>query len=153
MADHRVRASADDPTAWADALEPGEDAVPIISLPLPVEDESELRDGRRTWSRWRIPLAHVSLGYATRPATDVADEITAWSRYPVAGVFFDHAPSSTYQIGPVVHAVRTAERLGLATRVLNAGVPVGSTSAALDATVCASRAPGPTRLAWRTRPP
>jgi hypothetical protein len=126
-----------DPSAWADALAPSADVVPIINLPVPAEHQAPLRRGlERLVMAGASPLAQISLGYATRPVTDVVAEIMAWARYPVTGVFFDHAPSGPYQVGPVVVAVRTAQRLGLTTLVLNAGVPVDPVYRRLDATVC-----------------
>jgi hypothetical protein len=126
-----------DPLAWADAVAPGSDVVPILNLALPVERQAQLRRGlERLVMAGASPLAHVSLGYATRPVTDVIAEIMAWARYPVTGVFFDHAPSGPYQVGPVVAAVRAAQRLGLTMLVLNAGVPVDPVYRRLDVTVC-----------------
>ena len=53
--------------------------------------------------------------------------IKRWADTPALGVFFDHAPSGPYQIGPVAHAVRTARRLIGEMIVLNPGTDVDPT--------------------------
>ena len=94
------------------------------------------------------PLGHVSLGYATRPLGDVLAEITHWAALPVRGVFLDHAPAGPYQVGPVVHAVRAARRSGLATVVLNPGIPVDPSYRRLEATICTFEGSWSAYLAW-----
>jgi hypothetical protein len=120
-----------------------------VSLTRDVRDEAGLRAGlERMRAGGASPLAHVSLGYATRPVADVVSEIAHWACYPFAGVFFDHAPSGPYQVGPVVAAVRAAARHGLGWRVLNAGVPVDPAYRLLDATVCTFEGSWSDYLLW-----
>ena len=153
---HRTRwlstlhaAPTQDPRAWAAALTPGSDVVPIVNLTRDVRDEAGLRAGlERMRAGGATPLAQVSLGYATRPVADVVSEIAHWASYPFAGVFFDHAPSGPYQVGPVVAAVRAAERHGLGWQVLNAGVPVDPAYRLLDATVCTFEGSWSDYLLW-----
>ena len=153
---HRTRwlstlhaAPTQDPRAWAAALTPGSDVVPIVNLTRGVRDEAGLRAGlERMRAGGATPLAQVSLGYATRPVADVVSEIAHWASYPFAGVFFDHAPSGPYQVGPVVAAVRAAERHGLGWQVLNAGVPVDPAYRLLDVTVCTFEGSWSDYLLW-----
>jgi hypothetical protein len=120
-----------------------------VSLTRDVRDEAGLRAGLdRMRAGGASPLAHVSLGYATRPVGEVAEEIAYWARYPFVGVFLDHAPSGPYQVGPVVAAVRAAQRNGLGWPVLNAGVPVDPAYRRLEVTVCTFEGSWSDYLLW-----
>jgi len=123
-----------DPGAWVLAAARGRGAVPVVDAVGEVDD---LRAGltRLIVARCR-PLARVSLGYGTRTVIDILDEIAWWAALPVCGFFFDHAPTSPYQVGPVARAIRVARRAGLGDFVLNPGIAVDSLYRELPATIC-----------------
>jgi hypothetical protein len=108
--------------------------VPVVDA---VGDVDDLRAGltRLIVARSR-PLARVSLAYGTRTLTDVLDEIAWWAALPVCGFFFDHAPTSPYQVGPLARAIRVARRAGLGDFVLNPGIAVDPMYRDLPATIC-----------------
>jgi len=123
-----------DPGAWALAAARGRGAVPVVDA---VGDVEDLRAGltRLIVARSR-PLARISLGYGTRALLDIIDEITWWTGLPVCGYFFDHAPTSPYQVGPLTRAIRVARRAGLGDFVLNPGMAVDPIYRGLPATIC-----------------
>src|SRR5215472_7556529 len=101
------------------------------------DDTAELVAGLTRLSAAGVPaLGHVSLGYAVRSPAEVYAEIAGWSVLPVTGIFLDHAPSGPFQLGPVVHAVRSARRAGLRPVVLNPGVAVDPVYRRVEATIC-----------------
>lgn len=81
-------------------------------------------------------LGRVDLGFATRPIADLLDDVARWADAPVAGVFLDQAPTSPFCLGPVALAVRVARRVGLATVVLNPGVPTDPLYRDLGVPIC-----------------
>lgn len=120
----------EDPVSWAAATAHGLHGVAVVG------SACSLRDIGLLHAAGLEVLGYLSLGYATRRVADILTEVTEWARRPVTGIFFDHAPSGPYQIGPVVQAVRAARRYGLATAVLNPGVPVDPIYRRLDALMC-----------------
>jgi Spherulation-specific family 4 len=123
-----------DPVAWALAAAGGRRLVPVVDA---VGDLDDLRAGltRLIVARSR-PLARISLGYGTRTLIDIRDEIAWWAALPVCGFFFDHAPTSPYQVGPLAQAIRVARRARLGDFVLNPGIPVDPIYRDLPATIC-----------------
>lgn len=81
-------------------------------------------------------LGRVDTGFATRPIADLLDDVHAWAERPVSGVFFDQAPTSPFSLGPVALAIRVARRAGLATVVLNPGVPTDPLYRDLQVPIC-----------------
>jgi Spherulation-specific family 4 len=81
-------------------------------------------------------LGLVRLDYGVRAMAQVRADIAGWASLPVVGVFLDEAPAGPFQLGPAVVATRAARHRGLATVVLNPGVPVDPAYRQLDATVC-----------------
>lgn len=81
-------------------------------------------------------LGYVDALFATRPVADLIEDTTRWADHPVAGVFFDQAPTSPFSLGPVALATRAARRVGLRTVVLNAAAPTDPLYRELGAGVC-----------------
>jgi len=86
-------------------------------------------------------LGYVDLGYAARPVADILDDVDRWARYPVAGIFFDRAPATRFEAGPVALAVRVARRSGLPAVVLNPGVPTDPHYRELEVGICTYEGP------------
>ena len=136
-----------DGVAWEVAAERGPDAVPVVGR---VDTADDLRAALTTLIVARSrPLARVNLGYGTRPLDEILDEIAWWVELPVCGFFFDLAPSSPYQVGPVARAIRAARRDGLGLFVLNAGTVVDPIYRELPATICTFEG---TWAQYRSRP-
>jgi hypothetical protein len=81
-------------------------------------------------------LGYVDLAYGARAVEQVRAELGRWAGYPVRGIFFDHAPTSPYSIGPVAVAMRAARRVGFDTLLVNPGRPTDSIYRGLGAVLC-----------------
>lgn len=81
-------------------------------------------------------LGYVDLAYGSRAVEQVRAELGRWAGYPIRGIFFDHAPTSPYSIGPVAVAVRAARRIGFDTLLVNPGRPADSIYRGLGAVLC-----------------
>src|SRR4051794_2621527 len=81
-------------------------------------------------------LGYVSLAFATRPVTELADEIARWARLGATGVFLDHAPAGPSHLGTLRLAHRASVRAGLRRVVFNTAGPADPHCRDLDATIC-----------------
>ena len=128
-----------DPAVWSAAAGLGPEATVVVPGPVTgggVPQAALLAAMRHLVDRGVPMLGRVDLAYAARPVADLLDEVTRWAACPVGGVFFDHAPTSPFTVGPVALAVRVARRAGLAAVVLNPGVPTDPLYRDLDVAVC-----------------
>jgi hypothetical protein len=140
-----------DPLAWAGVASAGGDLTVVVNVqngpgrglePAYAAATDHLCDVG-------VPmLGYVNLGYATRPMTDILDDVAEWTRYRVAGIFFDQAPTSPFCVGPVAMALRMARRVGLGRAVLNPGLPTDSLYRQLAATICTYEGSWTEYLRW-----
>lgn len=119
-----------DPAAWRAAAALGADATVVV-------DDPELIDAARGLAEAGVRvIGRVDLGFATRPLADLLDDVARWADHPIRGVFLDQAPTSPFSLGPVALSTRVAHRAGLATVVLNPGVPTDPLYRELDVSIC-----------------
>jgi len=86
--------------------------------------------------RAAVAVGHVDLARANRPLAKVLFDIDAWSRLPIGGVFFDHAPTSPFAIGFAAIATQAAAHAGLPIVLLNPGKRTDPLYRGLGATIC-----------------
>ncbi|QSB13557.1 hypothetical protein JQS43_18465 [Natronosporangium hydrolyticum] len=123
------------PATWRALAALGRSLTVVAATPEPPQQLAEL-----TAAGVRV-LGRVDTGYSARPLADLLDEVTGWAGGPVTGVFLDHAPTSTFALGPVAVAARLARRCGLTTVVLNPGVPTDPCYRELGAAICTFEGP------------
>lgn len=82
-------------------------------------------------------LGYVDVDYGRRAQADIEDDLAAWLRYPVDGVFFDQAPSATAALAATARITRLARGLV----VLNPGTRPDPAYAALADLVCTYEGP------------
>jgi hypothetical protein len=120
---------ATDPTAWAAAacLGPGGTAVVHAGA----------GDALAGLAAAGVPmLGYVDLDHAGRPLAAILADVRRWADFPVQGVFFNHAPTSSLSAGPVALALRVAQRARLPEVTLNPGAPPEPLYRTLGARIC-----------------
>lgn len=119
-----------DPQAWR--------AVAALPTPTTVVIESTYRDETiARLARTSVALlGRVDTRFATRPLTEILDDVAQWAAYPVSGVFLDQAPTSPFSLGPLALATRLARRSGLSTVVISPGIATDPLYRELGAQIC-----------------
>jgi len=113
------------PDRWATVARAGAGVLAVLNV---AEGPGTGRDPGWTGAVSRLTdagvaaLGYVDLGFGVRPVREVRADVRRWAGYPVAGVYFDRAPSSPFLIGPVATAVSAAQRSGLHRILVNHGV-------------------------------
>lgn len=120
-----------DPAAWRAAADLGGAATVVANAPVPATAALG-QAGVRV-------LGRVDVAFATRPVDDLVHEVRQWARQRdagICGVFLDQAPTSPFSLGPVARTARAARRAGLATVVLNPGLPTDRIYRELKLPIC-----------------
>jgi hypothetical protein len=144
---------AEDPGAWRAAVAAGEAASGPLTVVLSGAgraDPATAEAAAQLASAGVATLGRVDAAFATRPIADLLDDIGHWATRPVSGIFLDRAPTSPYCLGPVALASRVARRIGLATVLLNPGVPTDPLYRDLGVAICTFEGPWPEYQRWST---
>jgi hypothetical protein len=129
-----------DPLAWEAAAAAGPGVTVVVNVhngPGDWHEEAYAQATARLYAAGVPMLGYVDLGYLRRLGGEIWCDMTGWAQYPVAGVFFDQAPSGRDALGEVARIVRAAR----GPVVLNPGTRPHPGYAAIADMVCTFEGP------------
>ncbi|WP_186316181.1 spherulation-specific family 4 protein [Catellatospora sichuanensis] len=132
----------EDPAAWQAVASAGPTVTTIINVHNgPGRAADTVYDQATTLLRaaGAPMLGYVDLDYGHRADADIEDDLAAWHRYPIDGVFFDQVPTADAALAGTARMTRLARGLV----VLNPGTRPDPAYAALADLVCTYEGPWP----------
>ncbi|GIH06891.1 hypothetical protein Rhe02_49580 [Rhizocola hellebori] len=126
------------PAAWETVALAGPGVTAIINVHNGPGADAAYADAASLLHAARVPmLGYVDLDYGRRPRALIESDIVAWQRYPVAGIFFDQAPSDPALLSWTAGALRRAPGV----TVLNPGTRPHPGYPALADLICTFEGP------------